>query len=1025
MLRQCVPHIYRFSMLVSILVLSCVAAFAQSQATTGNIEGRVVDPNGAAIPNASVTAKNQQTGLEKTVVTDTEGNYRIILLPPGSYNVRTVAQGFAQSDLTGVVVTVGGKTPLEISVTVSGVVNQVEVTGELPVVETTRTSVSTTVNQKAIENLPVNGRNYLDFATLTPGVVRDVTREGDLSVGGQKGTLNNLQVDGTDNNNTFFGQAFGRTGVRPPYQFSEESVQEFQVNQNGFSAEFGRAGGAVINVVTRSGTNRFSGGVFEYFRDEALNANTTNLKATQAQAGRLNKRPPFQINQFGGRLGGPIVKNRAFFFFTYDGQRQSLPNPVEAPNLFVQPAAIQALLLPRLGTYAISRNQDVFMIKSDITVTQNNQLSLRFNQQNFTGVNNEFTGQLATEEHSGDSLAKTTTFSGNLASTITPRIVNEFRFQFARDKEPGGANSDLPETQINTGGGFLLLGRNNFSPRETTIKRVQFIDNISYVRGAHNFKTGVDLNFDRILNFFPGFFNGQYTFNSYADFAANIPSAYTQRFGVAGTDGATTRPNSSDFAVFGQDDWRVTPKLTLNLGVRYDLQKLAQPPLRNPDPALLAAGLDTSIQPSDTNNIAPRFGFSYAFDEKTVLRGGYGIFYGRTTAIMLGTAHSGNGIQTTGITLSSNAAIVAAGLTYPNIFTSIPTGVAPPRPDLFIFTPDYAQPYVQQGRVGFEREVLSNMSFSVTYMFFKGVHLSRTRDVNLFPPVPVTATGFDGQTYTVLRFPGTGATAAAQFTSTTPLRPFANYNRISLFESTANSLYNGLAIQLMRRFTRGLQFTASYTFSRTRDDRPDQTAVVPGGGDDAKVVQNSFNIQDDWAISDVDIPHRFVFSPVYDIGTFTRSDNEILRALLSDYTFSGIVQFQSGFPYTATVGADLNRDGNSRNDRVPGLARNTFRTPNVYQFDVRVTRNIRLGETMRLRLIAEGFNIFNRSNIGPAPGGGGQGYVNTNFFRNFTATSVGGVNTFILNAPLASTAFGTPRTFLTQRQIQLAVKFDF
>ncbi|HEY0322077.1 MAG TPA: TonB-dependent receptor [Pyrinomonadaceae bacterium] len=1026
MLVKYIPCLTKLLGLAVILVSLSAATFAQSQATTGNIEGRVLDPNGAAIPNAVVTATNQQTGLVKSINTDEEGNYHLILLPPGTYNVRATAQGFAPSDLNGVVVTVGSKTPLEIKVTVSGVaVDQVMVTGEAPIVETTRTSVATTVNQKAIENLPVNGRNYLDFATLTPGVVRDVTREGDLSVGGQKGTLNNLQVDGTDNNNTFFGQAFGRTGVRPPYQFSEESVQEFQVNQNGFSAEFGRAGGAVINVVTRSGTNRFSGGVFEYFRDESLNANTANLKATQAAGGRLNKRPPSQINQFGGRFGGPIVKNRAFFFFTYDGQRQSLPNPVEAPNFFAQSAAIQALLLPRLGTYAISRNQDVFMIKSDITLTRNNQLSLRFNQQNFTGVNNEFTGQLAAEEHSGNSLAKTFTLSGNLASTITSQIVNEFRFQFARDKEPGEANSTLPETQINTGGGFLLLGRNNFSPRETTIKRAQFIDNVSYVRGEHNFKTGVDLNFDHIFNFFPGFFNGQYTFNSYADFANNIPSAFTQRFGITGTDGATTRPNSSDFAIFGQDDWRVTPKLTLNLGVRYDMQTLARPPLQNPDPVLLAAGFDTSIQPKDSNNIAPRFGFSYAFNDKTVIRGGYGIFYGRTTAIMLGTAHSGNGIQTTGLTLSSNAAIVAAGLIYPAIFTAIPTGVAPPRPDLFIFTNDYAQPYVQQGRAGFEREILPNTSLSITYMFFKGVHLSRTRDVNLFPPVPTTATGFDGQTYTVLRFPGTGATAAAQFTSTTPLRPFVNYNRISLFESTANSLYNGLAIQLVRRFTRGLQFTASYTYSRTRDDRPDQTAVVPGGGDDAKVVQNSLNIRDDYAISDVDIPHRFVFSPVYELGTFTRSDNQILRILLSDYTISGIVQLQSGFPYTATVGADLNRDGNSRNDRVPGLARNTFRTPKIYQFDMRVTRNIRLGETMRLRLIAEGFNIFNRANIGPAPGGGGQAYVNTNFFRTFTATSVGGVNTLTLAAPFATAVFGTPRTFLTQRQFQLAIKFDF
>ncbi len=179
---------------------------------------------------------------------------------------------------------------------------------------------------------------------------------------------------------------------------------------------------------------------------------------------------------------------------------------------------------------------------------------------------------------------------------------------------------------------------------------------------------------------------------------------------------------------------------------------------------LLAAGLDTSFQPKDRNNFAPRLGFSYAFDERTVVRGGYGIFYGRTTGIMLGTAHSGNGIQTTGLTLSSNAAITAAGLTYPNVFSAPPTGATPPRPDLFLFTSDYVQPYVQQARLGFEREILPNVSLSVTYMLFRGVHLSRTRDINLFPPVSVTATGFDDQTYTVERFPGAGATSSAQFT---------------------------------------------------------------------------------------------------------------------------------------------------------------------------------------------------------------------------------------------------------------------
>ena len=1015
-----IPPIFRLLLLAVCSLAIAVNIQAQSQATTGDIEGRVLDPQEAVVPNATVTAINQQTGIEKTATTNEEGGYRFILLQPGTYTIRATAQGFAQTELRDVTVTVGSRTPLDVRLTVGGTSESVTVTGEAPVVETSRTSVSTTIDQRSIENLPINGRNYQDFATLSPGVVIDRTRGGDISVGGQKGTLNNLQVDGVDNNNTFFGQAFGRGGVRPPYQFSEESVQEFQVNQNGFSAEFGRAGGAVINVVTRSGTNEFHGGAFEYFRDESLNANTADTKALQARQNRLNKRPKSQTNQFGGRIGGPIVRNRAFFFFTYDGQRQDLPNIVDPPSLTIAPLSVQTFLAPKLNIYSIGRKQDVFLGKTDIMLTKNNQLTIRFNQQNFTGLNNENGGPTSAEEHSGNSIVKSTTLSGTLASTISPALVNEFRFQFARDREPGEANSEDVEAVFNVGGVNLNIGRNNFSPRETTIKRAQFIDNLSYVRGRSTFKFGVDFNFDRIFNFFPGLFSGSYTFragavtiptgspfpaatyaNGYDAFAANFnpaaaPSAatYSQAFPGEGTSGATTNPNSSDYAAFAQDDWRVTPKLTLNLGLRFDLQKLACPPVRNPDPLLLNNNLDTSRCPEDGNNFAPRVGFSYAFDDKTVVRGGYGIFYGRTTAINLGTAHSNNGINVINVSLNSGQ-IVAAGLRYPNILTAVPTTAAPK--NLYLFAENYEQPYVQQARFGFERELLPNLSLSITYMYFKGVHLTRTRDVNLFPPVLTTYGAPDGQTYTFERFP--------------PTRPIARtsgitYSRISLFESTANSKYNGLAIQATRRFSNNFQFLASYTYSHARDDKPDQTAVVVGA-DDSKIVQNQLNSRADYAASDTDLRHRFVFSPVYETGRFTRSENPVLRALLSDYTFSGIVQLQSGFAYSAAVSGDPNRDANTANDRLPGTARNSFYTPSTYQFDARITRTIRTSEKTKLRLILEGFNIFNRANV----------LTVNNTIYGFNGTA--------LTAPLATAPFQGPRSFLTPRQLQLAVKFDF
>src|SRR5919206_1822585 len=610
MSKRIPPVLARLAAVCLCLMLVAPAVFAQSQATTGDIEGRVLDPNGAVVPNATVTARNEATGFERTANTDGDGNYRIILLPPGTYAVEATANGFNKVGTNAVQVTVGSRTSLDLNLAAGGVTETVLVSTEPPTVETTRTSVATTINERSIQNLPINGRNFQDFATLSPGVIRD-PRGGDLSVGGQRGTLNSLQVDGVDNNNTFFGQALGRGGVRPPYQFSEESVQEFQVNQNGFSAEFGRAGGAVINVVTKSGTNNFHGSAFEFFRDEALNSNTPILTARGA------KRPKSQINQFGGTFGGPIKHDRAFFFFAYDGQRSNIPNVVDPPNFFAQPANIRNLLLPFLDTYQIGRDQNVYMAKTDIRLNNANQLVLRFNQQNFTGNNNENSGPLSVQEHSGNSVARTTTFSGSLISTLTPVLINEFRFQFGRDREPGEANSDVTEARIQTGGGFLQLGRNNFSPRETTIKRAQFIDIVSYTRGKHNLKFGADLNFDRVFNFFPGLFSGQFTFNSYALFASNTPASFTQNFPGPGTTGGETHPDPKEYGFFVQDDWRVNPKLTLNLGLRYDLQDLADPTVNNPSAALAALGLSTTTPVRDRNNFGPRFGFSYGFNEKT------------------------------------------------------------------------------------------------------------------------------------------------------------------------------------------------------------------------------------------------------------------------------------------------------------------------------------------------------------------------------------------------------------------------
>ena len=1017
-----------------VIALCAAGIFAQSQSTTGNIEGRVVDAQGAAVPNVAVTAVNQDTGFEKTVQTNDEGNYVLPLLQPGTYKVSTAAvQGFGAANYENVKVTVGAKTSLEISVTAGGSVNVVDVSDQGQGVETTRTSIASTVDERRVISLPTNGRNFLDFATLTPGIVRDPTRSGDLAVGGQKGTLNSIQIDGTSSDNTFFGQSSGRIGSgRAPSQFSIDTVKEFQVNQNGFSAEFGRAAGAVINVVTKSGTNRFTGSAFEYFRDESLNARNPNLVAAN------RPRPAGQINQFGGTFGGPIRKDKIFFFGAYEGQRSDLPNPVVLNSLRTAPANVQALLGPKTNSYNIDRQQDTFLGKVDFNINERNQIWVRFNQQNFTGTNLENAGTLSAAEHTGNSNVKTSALTTQWTNTISQNLINEFRFQFSRDKEPGLANSDAPEVTVSTADGNFSFGRNNFSPRETTINRYQFVNNQTYLVGNHAIKYGADLLFDRIFNFFPGLFSGSYTFSGgytqLSNYLNNVPGVfptiYRQSFAGPGTDGATSRPNNSEYGFFVQDDWRITPKLTMNIGLRYDYQSIAKPPISNTnqitvqDPTNFATrttstlanfGYDTGFRPSDKNNIAPRFGLSYALDDKTVLRGGYGMFYGRTTAIMTGTAHTQNGIQVLAFSITCSATNVCP--TYPNALTSIPTGAFRSPVSLYLFDQDYKQPFTHQARLQFEREVFKNTNFSVQYTMFRGDDLSRTRNVNLFAPVDVTVNGLTFKRFQTER---ERYGDAATNNSGNRARPIRDFDRISLFESTGNSFYQGLTFELNRRFADRWQFNTSYTLSKAKDDKPDQTSVVPGGGDDAKIAENQFDLSGEYGRSDLDVRHRFIFNTVYDTGTFKYSENKFVRAILSDYQLTGIFTAQSGIAYSALVTGDPNNDGINSTDRVPGTVRNQFSTPASYIVDARLGKIIRFGERYKLSLFAEGFNLFNRPNIQQ---------VNNN---QFAAVSANGRLTGLTSV----TSFGTPRGFISgspsftfnssyNREFQLGVRFDF
>jgi outer membrane receptor protein involved in Fe transport len=937
------------SVRVALFVFFSTASVALAQSTTGSISGTVTDTSGAVIQRASVSVRNVDTGAVRGTTSNAEGIFTIPLLPVGVYEVTAEAAGFSAGRVGNVVVSVGSDANVKLVLEPAGVQAAVTVSSEAPLIETTKSSVSSVVNERMIENLPTNGRNFIDFVLSTPGVVRDEARLGDIVFAGQRGTLNSLVVDGADNNNTFFGQALGRTGSgRAPYQFSQDAVKEFQVNTNAYSAEYGRAGGAVINVVTKSGTNDFHGGAFYFYRDKDIKSKDL--------IDVVNNRPeaPYQFDQFGASLGGPIVKDRLFFFANYDGQRNKTPNTVvlNVPaNTPTDPDTIAGVA--RLEELAFDwdrkQDQDVFLLKTDYEVSSRHHLSLRYNRQDFTGQGFENGGTQNSFEHTGDSLVTTDTFGGSFASTITNSLFNEFRGQYAKDREPGTANSPNPEATIRQGGTLVLtIGRNFFSPRETTIKRYQFADTATLLFGNHTLKGGFDYNQDDILNFFPGNFSGAYTFASIASFERGVPNGagerYVQAFAGPGTSGATTHPDLTDYAGFVEDEWRVTPTVTLNLGLRYDFQDINESDVRNPDPQLAAAGLDTRAVPDDSDNFAPRLGFAWDITRngRTLLRGGYGIFYGRTTGIMVGTAHSNNGINVQTITFTGNQVP-----TYPNIFPEIPTGATIPKPTIFVFDPDFENPKVQQTSLGIDRALSNDFGIALSYLYVKGEDLPRSTDINLGPAsivdVPIAGSG----TVPVKRY---GAA-----------RPFTNFDRVIQFQSSAESEYNGLTLELVKRFSHGWQARVAYTFGKVTDTKPDATAVVPQGSDDNKYVSDPLDFGADDTTGDLDARHRVVLSGVWELGDGV-GQSGFLHFLTSGWMVAGVFIVQSGQPYSALVNGDLNGDGNTRNDRAPEFERNSFRLPTQYSFNPRLAKRIPIGP-VNLELIAEAFNLFNRDNL--------------------------------------------------------------
>ena len=919
------------------LLLGAAVCLAQNEVGGASLNGTVTDPTGASVPGAKVTVDNTATGLTRNTQTNDAGLYSVTGLPVGSYDITVEARGFKTVKRTGLPLEVGAAATVNLQLEVGSAQESVSVAAELPVVETTRSATASTVTEKAVANLPVNGRNFIDFTLLTPGVVRDVRGTGDLSFAGQRGTVNSLLVDGADSNNLFFGQASGRTGFRP-YAFSQDAVQEFQVNTVGYPAEIGRAGGGATNMVTKSGTNSFHGSAFEFYRDKGLNANTF----TQNRAGL--PKLPYHFNQFGGTVGGPIKKDKQFFFLSYDGQRNT-QNQTLAPNIPPTGAALAALQ-QYLTPYILGLNNNVYLGKVDWNIGNNDRLSVRFNASRYTGVNEENPGPSSALEHTGNNEVNTDNLAASYTKVASSKLVFDFRFNFVRDNEPGFANGSGPETAILNG---VTFGKNNFSPRYTNTHAYQPLVTADFITGRHNLKWGFDFNFLRADNYFPGYFAGGYVFPSYNAYLAATPTSYQQGFSSSGTTAPISHPDVNEWAGFIQDNWRVSNRLTLNLGFRYDFFAYRQPTTQNGNAQLLAQNLFTNRIALDRHDFGPRFGLAYkpSDNDRTVIRAGYGIFYARTPGLVLSTAILQNGIDVLTYQLTSNLPV------YPSILAAPPAGALAP-PSINVFASNFKTAQSQQWNFQVEHQLASNIAITVGYLGLHGAHLTRSRDVNLFPEVPLQGVISTGGAMPYFAHPGSAG----------PARPNSAFGRITIFDSGADSVYNGVYLQFTKRFSQNFQVLASYTFSKVVDDAPDATSVVVGNaGDDGKVAQDTLNPNHDHGLGVNDIRHRFVLSSVWDLNYAKSIQSAVARALLSDWSLSTILQSQTGQPVSAVVTGDPNNDGNNFNDRVPGLGRNTITGPGLLSWDLRLTRDIPFKERVRLRLMFEGFNIINHTNF--------------------------------------------------------------
>jgi Carboxypeptidase regulatory-like domain/TonB dependent receptor/TonB-dependent Receptor Plug Domain len=955
------------------ITMLVAAGPAWSQAAgLAEISGSVRDNSGAVVPGASVVISNSSKGIRLSLSTSGGGIFDAPALQPASgYDVTVNKQGFAEYAVKDITLDVGQNLNIVASLTVAGSATRVDVQGAATLVDDTKVDVSQVVDTRQIMELPINARRVDSFVLLTPGV----TNDGNYGLLTFRGVANGntFLLDGNDSTEQFYGENNGRTRVIS--QISQDAVQEFQVVSANFSAQYGNAMGGVVNTITKSGSNDLHASAYWFYRDQSMIAHDPYA----------NIKPDEWRLQAGFSLGGKIIKDKLFYFLNGEFSRRDYPivdsyikagivDPVNqvfigcgAPATPAQCSAINALLPRFFGLVPRTMAQDIGLARLDYHLNDRNTLSASLNYMHFNapnGLQNTLISSTsgAGVNSNGDDYSRVRNGKFDWTSVITPSLVFEFRYGWNTDLEGDNLNPALNGALglLDVSAAGVTLGAINYLPRvEPNETRNEFGYNLSWVKARHAVKIGYDFNTTNDFSYFIQNKNGSYTYQTVTafaqDYSGNTTGAknwqsYSQTFGDPSLN---TRINQH--GMFAQDEWKVTPKLSATIGLRYEYSQLPQPKICN------QVWTGTCHINSPANQIMPRIGLAYRLNDKTVLRAGYGIFYSRVMGATLQDLFENNGAYTQSISLSSTqAAQKAQGPVFPNI---LPAGGAYPT-TLQFAAPNWKIPYSEQGIFAVEREVMHDIGITASYIWSRGVQLYSARDLNL------PALGSTTYTYTIADQNGnpTGQTF------TTPVytgsRPNPAFGAVIQDENGVTSSYNAATLQVNKRFSHGLQALASYTWSHEFDD----------GQGYGQATQNIFlsnanawlyngNYKADVGNGLEDQRHRFVVSWVW-APVFTHSTSGFARYVVNNWQLSSITTINSGRPYASPtvrltdtpvpgMFSNFNLNGSGLSGRVPFWAVNSVYQPANYRADFRLTKIIPFAERYRLFLNFEVFNISN------------------------------------------------------------------